>query len=109
MWTSLGLLIAGFVAVIAMKDDNGSEEIKYVPHDNVYYGPDDDYEKLTYDYFMGLRLDEQERYYKENLDLRYYKDNPDIGLTNDRYLNAKHAKEISRMTGKQFTNKYKTY
>lgn len=67
------------------------------------------YEKETYEYFCKLPLDEQERYFNENLDLRYYKDDSTVGLTNDKYLNAKHAEEISRRTGKPFTNRYKVY
>ena len=67
------------------------------------------YEKETYEYFCKLPLDEQERYFNENLDLRYYKDDSTVGLTNDKYLNAKHAEEISRRTGKPFTDRYKTY
>lgn len=67
------------------------------------------YEKETYEYFCKLPLDEQERYFQENLDLRYYKDDSTVGLTNDKYLNAKHAEEISRRTGKPFTDRYKTY
>lgn len=67
------------------------------------------YEKETYEYFCKLPLDEQERYFQENLDLRYYKDDSTVGLTNDKYLNAKHAEEISRRTGKPFTDRYKVY
>lgn len=46
---------------------------------------------------------------KENLDLRYYKDDACKGLTNDRYLNVRYAREVARITGKKFVNKYKTY
>lgn len=67
------------------------------------------YEKETYEYFCKLPLDEQERYFNENLDLRYYKEDSTVGLTNDKYLNAKHAEEISRRTGKPFTDRYKIY
>lgn len=67
------------------------------------------YDKKTYEYFCKLPLDEQERYFNENLDLRYYKDDSTVGLTNDKYLNAKHAEEISRRTGKPFTDRYKVY
>lgn len=67
------------------------------------------YDKETYEYFCKLPLDEQERYFNENLDLRYYKDDSTVGLTNDKYLNAKHAEEISRRTGKPFTDRYKIY
>lgn len=67
------------------------------------------YDKETYEYFCKLPLDEQERYFNENLDLRYYKDDSTVGLTNDKYLNAKHAEEISRRTDKPFTDRYKVY
>lgn len=67
------------------------------------------YDKETYEYFCKLPLDEQERYFNENLDLRYYKDDSTVGLTNDKYLNAKHAEEISRRIGKPFTDRYKVY
>lgn len=70
---------------------------------------DHHYDKETYEYFCKLPLDEQERYFNENLDLRYYKDDSTVGLTNDKYLNAKHAEEISRRTGKPFTDRYKVY
>lgn len=70
---------------------------------------DHHYDKETYEYFCKLPLDEQERYFNENLDLRYYKDDSTVGLTNDKYLNAKHAEEISRRTGKSFTDRYKVY
>lgn len=68
-----------------------------------------DYQKETFEYFCKLPLNEQERYFHENLDLRYYKDDKTVGLTNDKYLNAKHAEEISRRTGKPFTDRYKVY
>lgn len=109
MMLSLGLFMAGAVACMFLKDD-GREEITYDIDESMYYNETkEDYEKLTYDYFLSLRIDEQEEYFKENLDLRYYKDDLSKGLTNDRYLNAKHAQEISRITGKKFTDKYKTY
>ena len=64
---------------------------------------------VSFEYSSKLPLDEQERYLHENLDLRYYKDDMTVGLTNDKYLNAKHAEEISRRTGKPFTDRYKVY
>lgn len=67
------------------------------------------YIEETYGYFLALPLEYQEKYYKENLDLRYYKDDPTYGLTNNKYINAKHAAEISRITGKPFNNINKTY
>lgn len=65
------------------------------------------YEKQTFEYFLSLTLEYQERYYKENLYLRYYKDTYEYGLTDDRYINAKHAAEISRITGVCFNDKDK--
>lgn len=66
-------------------------------------------EELTYDYFSELSLEQQERYFNDNLDLRYYKDDSTCGFTNDKYYNAVHAKEIARRTGKVFNNINKTY
>lgn len=104
----LGLIITGFIAVAAMKDDD--DTINYHSDETIYYNDtDDNYEQITYDYFTKLTIQEQEQYYKENLDLNYYLDDPQKGLTNDRYLNAKHAAEVARITGKKFDNRYKTY
>ena len=66
-------------------------------------------EELTYDYFNNLTLEQQERYFNDNLDLKYYKEDSTCGFTNDRYYNAIHAKEISRRTGKEFNNINKVY
>ena len=66
-------------------------------------------EELTYDYFSELNLEQQERYFNDNLDLKYYKEDSTCGFTNDKYYNAIHAKEISRRTGKTFNNINKTY
>lgn len=67
------------------------------------------YEQETEEYFNKLPLEYQERYFKENLDLRYYKDDATVGLTNDKNINTKHAVEISRRIGKKFTDINKTY
>lgn len=67
------------------------------------------YEKETEEYFNKLPLEYQERYFKENLDLRYYKDDMTVGLTTDKNINTKHAVEISRRTGKPFNDINKTY
>ncbi len=111
MLSSLGyllLIMGGFMACSALKDTDN--EIKYDNDETIYYNnTKEDYEKITYDYFTGLTIQEQEQYYKENLDLNYYSDDPQKGLTNDRYLNAKHAAEVARVTGKKFDNRYKTY
>ena len=110
MLTGLGLIVIGAAVYSALNSDKASDEIIYDVDDTLYYDKySEDYEKLTYDYFMDLTLDEQERYYKENLDLKYWKDDACKGLTNDRYLNAKHAAEIARVEGKKFTDKNKTY
>lgn len=94
------LIFIGCVTYIAL-GGKPSEDIKKKENKN--------YEEETYEYFLNLTLEDQERYFKENLDLKYYKDDLSKGLTNDRYLNAKHAREISRLTGKSFTNKNRVY
>lgn len=110
MLTSLGLLVVGAAVYSALKSDRAEDEIIYDADDTIYYdNHKEDYEKLTYDYFMDLTLEDQERYYKENLDLKYWKDDDCKGLTDDRYLNAKHAAEVAKVTGKKFTDKNKTY
>lgn len=110
MLTSLGLLVVGAAVYTTLKGDSASDEIIYDVDDTLCYDKhSEDYEKLTYDYFMDLTLDDQERYYKENLDLKYWKDDTCKGLTDDRYVNAKHASEVARITGKKFTDKNKTY
>lgn len=109
MLCSLGLLFVGAMACIFLKDD-GREEITYGADESMYYNDtDEDYEQLTFDYFLTLRIDEQEEYFKENLDLRYYMDDVHRGLTNDTYINARHARDIARITGKKYVDKYKTY
>ena len=60
-------------------------------------------------YFNNLTLEEQERYFNDNLDLKYYKEDSTCGFTNYKYFNSIHAKEISRRTGKTFNNINKTY
>lgn len=92
------LILAGFITYKALGGESPEPEKK-----------EDNYEEETFIYFMHLPLEEQERYFKENLDLKFYKDDNALGLTNDRYLNAKHAREISRITGKRFTNKDRVY
>lgn len=110
MLTSLGLLVVGAAVYSVLNSGSAKDEIIYDIDDEIYYDKHkEDYEKLTYDYFIDLTLEDQERYYKENLDLKYWKDDACKGLTNDRYLNAKHAAEIARVEGKKFTDKNKTY
>lgn len=96
------VIIGGSFLYIGMGGQPSKKEEKEQKEDHHY-------DKETYEYFCKLPLDEQERYFNENLDLRYYKDDSTVGLTNDKYLNAKHAEEISRRTGKPFTDRYKVY
>lgn len=111
MLTSLGLLVVGAAVYSALKEERHDDEMIYGADDQICYfnSTTDNYEQDTFEYFMSLRIDEQERYYKENLDLRYYIEDPHKGLTTDKYLNAKHAAEVSRITGKRFIDKDKTY
>ena len=111
MLTGLCLLVSGAAIYNLIKGDSTIDEIIYGPDDTICYinNTRDSYEQDTFEYFLDLRIDEQEQYYKENLDLRYYLDDPCKGLTNDRYMNAKHAAEVARVTGKKFIDKNKTY
>lgn len=111
MLTSLGLLVVGAAVYSFIKGESDDDELVYGADDQLCYFdvPTDNYEQDTFEYFMSLRIDEQECYYKENLDLRYYIDDPCKGLTTDKYLNAKHAAEVAKVTGKRFTDKNKTY
>lgn len=111
MLTGLCLLVGGAAIYNFIKGDSENDEIIYGPDDTIRYfdDPTDNYEQDTFEYFLDLRLDEQEYYYKENIHLRYYLDDPCKGLTDDRYMNAKHAAEVARVTGKRFTDKNKTY
>ncbi len=111
MLTSLCLLVGAAALYNILKDDaTDNDEIIYDVNDTIIYNnTKEDYEKLTYDYFMDLTIQEQEQYFKENLDLKFYLDDPCRGLTDDKWLNARHAADIARVTGKKFTNKHKTY
>ena len=110
MLTSLCLLAGGAALYSFLKGESVDDTITYGLDDAIIYNDTkEDYEKLTYDYFMKLTIQEQEQYYKENLDLRYWKDDACRGLTDDRWLNAKHAADIARIEGKKFTDRYKTY
>ena len=111
MLTSLGLLVVGAAVYSFIKGESYDDEMIYGADDQICYFNEstNNYEQDTFEYFMNLRIDEQEHYYKENLDLRYYMEDPYKGLTNDRYMNAKHAAEVARVTGKRFTDKNKTY
>lgn len=110
MLTSLCLLVGGAALYNLMKGEAMDDEIIYDMDDTIIYNnTKEDYEKLTYDYFMSLTIQEQEQYFKENLDLNYWKDDACRGLTDDRWLNAKHAADIARVEGKKFTDRYKTY
>ena len=110
MLTSLGLIMVGAAVYTVLKGDSVNDEITYGKDDTMFYNnTKDDYEKMTYDYFMKLTIEEQEQYFSENLDLRFWKDDATRGFTNDRWLNAKHAADIARIEGKKFDNKYRTY
>lgn len=110
MLTGLCLLVGGAALYNLMKGEAMDDEIIYGIDDSIMYNDtEEDYEKLTYDYFMGLTIEEQEQYFSENLDLKYWKHDACKGFTDDRWLNAKHAADIARIEGKKFTNKYKTY
>lgn len=103
MFTSLCVISSIALICTLMNIDHDNDEIIYDADDNI------DYEKETYDYFMGLSLYEQEEYFTHNADLNYYKDNRWYGLTDDRYINAKHAAEIARKYGRKFDNKRSKY
>lgn len=103
MFTSLCILSGIALLCTFINNDHDNDEIVYGADDSI------DYEQETYDYFMGLSLYEQEEYFIRNADLSYYKDDRWRGLTDDRYMNAKHAADIARIYGKKFDNKYSRY
>lgn len=111
MFTSLCILsgIAAIACTLINRDHDNDEIIYDIDDSIMYNNTKEDYEQETFDYFMGLRLEDQERYFNENAYLRYWKDNNHRGLTNDTYTNAKHAREIARLEGMKFTDIYKTY
>ena len=99
LWGSV--IVVGSAIYVAFNGNDAVSSEKNAPeYDNI---------KATEKYFGTLTLDEQEKYFSDNYDLRYYKDDSTCGLTDDKYYNAKHASEIARRTGKSFTNKYKSY
>ena len=106
LWT--GIIIGGSAAYMALKgsstEHNTNDEVNKWAVNRAKNN-----EELTYDYFSNLSLEQQERYFNDNLDLKYYKEDSTCGFTNDRYYNSIHAKEISRRTGKTFNNINKTY
>ena len=107
LWT--GVIIGGSVVYMAL---GGADSTNSNTNDEInkcFINRSKNNEELTYDYFNNLTLEEQERYFNDNLDLKYYKDDSTCGFTNDKYYNAIHAKEISRRTGKAFNNINKTY
>lgn len=106
------VILGGYITYVRMggRAHEDHDEITYGVNDTITYDHyEEDYEQLTYDYFINLTLENQERYFNENLDLHFYKDDLSVGFTDDRYLNAKHAQEIARKTGKKFDNINKTY
>lgn len=104
----IGVIIGGSAVYMALggssTEHNTNEEVNKCAVNRA-----NNNEELTYDYFSELTLEQQERYFNDNLDLRYYKDDSMCGFTNDKYFNSIHAKEISRRTGKAFNNINKTY
>lgn len=107
LWGSV--IVGGYLALAAFGEKEDHDEIVYGHDDSITYEDKEGYEQMTYDYFNNLTLENQERYFNENLDLQYYKDDLAVGFTNDRYLNARHAQEIARKTGKKFDDINKTY
>lgn len=101
------VIIGGSAAYIALGGEGASDNNNEVNKCAVNRAKSN--EELTYDYFSELSLEQQERYFNDNLDLKYYKDDSTCGFTNDKYYNSIHAKEISRRTGKVFNNINKTY
>ena len=107
LWT--GVIIGGSVVYMAL---GGADSTKHNTNEEVNkcaVNRAKNNEELTYDYFNKLSLEQQEKYFNDNLDLKYYKEDSTCGFTNDKYYNAIHAKEISRRTGKTFNNINKTY
>ena len=107
LWS--GIIIGGSAVYMAL---GGSSEHNTKDNDEVNkcaINRAKNNEELTYDYFSELSLEQQERYFNDNLDLKYYKEDSTCGFTNDKYFNSIHAKEISRRTGKAFNNINKTY
>ena len=103
LWTSV--IVGGSVAYCAM----GGQAAPKSKDNNNSITNNKSNEELTEEYFNSLTLEQQQRYFRDNLDLRYYANSCDTGLTDDKYYNAKHAREISRRTGKVFNNINKTY
>ena len=105
LWS--GIIIGGSAVYMALggsSEHNTNEEVNKCAVNRA-----NNNEELTYDYFNNLTLEEQERYFNDNLDLKYYKEDSTCGFTNDKYYNSIHAKEISRRTGKTFNNINKTH
>ena len=105
LWT--GVIIGGSAVYMALggsSEHNTNDEVNKCAVNRAKNN-----EELTYDYFSELSLEQQERYFNDNIDLKYYKEDSTCGFTNDKYYNAIHAKEISRRTGKTFNNINKTY
>lgn len=110
MIISLCLLVAGAAVCNYVKGDCYDDEMTFGPDDTMKFETENDNdEQATYEYFLELSLDQQEAYYRENCYLRYWIDDACKGLTDDRYMNAKHAAEIARVMGKRFTDKNRTY
>ncbi len=102
MLLELGIIVGGCIAYIAL-----GGQASTINKASANYNPNNT--KDTFDYFNSLTLEEQQCYFRENYDLRYYMNDPTVGLTDDKYFNAKHAEEIARRTNKVFNNKNKIY
>ena len=103
------IIIGGSAVYVALGGESANKHNTNDEVNKCFINRSKNNEELTYDYFSELSLEQQERYFNDNLDLRYYKDDSTCGFTNDKYYNAVHAKEISRRTGKAFNNINKTY
>lgn len=105
MLLEIGVIIGGSIAYMVLSNSKDK-----TPRDNNQTRENESSHVTdTYEYFYNLTLDEQRRYFSDNLDLLYYKHDTSIGFTESVYFNAKHAAEIARRTGKEFTNINKVY
>ena len=107
LWS--GIIIGGSVVYMALGDADSTKHNTNEEVNKCAVNRAKNNEELTYDYFNKLSLEQQERYFNDNLDLKYYKEDSTCGFTNDKYYNSIHAKEISRRTGKAFNNINKVY
>ena len=71
LWT--GIIIGGSAVYMALggSSEHNTNDNKEVNKCAVNRANNN--EELTYDYFNNLTLEQQERYFNDNLDLKYYK------------------------------------